>query len=360
MAAMNFPPSQSALCTLLLECRQAVLCHLPDLHALKAIILTHPTLYAAYVSNQTAILRRIVLQLISPELLPDAVLAITSSRLNVEPWTRAKAFSNLEEHRRAPRRIPSSFRWTFRTATQLETLHDHVKFLAKVFVSAASAECLDSNGAGSPAAFIALRYTKADFKYVETWDAYYKHFAAWELEQIAAVGEYLFRVIAIPFNDIAEHDIEWGISGYRLSAVRSLGLRMGLTYSKHWLAFLHKVMKAETYDERYRLLTPVAPSILTFLPCDLASMMTSDIDDTLPLEDYSQEQIQPYLTPDAPEPDPGPREAWRYVHLNSPWPFFICDLEARDVRRWGYVMWDQYRLEQLKFFDTPFVPSPIP
>lgn len=39
--------------------------------------------------------------------------------------------------------------------------------------------------------------TSLDFEEEEQWDVYYKHYAVWELEQLATVGEYLFRRIAI-------------------------------------------------------------------------------------------------------------------------------------------------------------------
>ncbi|KAI9038964.1 uncharacterized protein KD926_010065 [Aspergillus affinis] len=246
----SIQPDENTLCSLPVECRQTILGHLPDLQALQASILAHRSLHAAYFSHQTSILRRIVLQLISPELLPDAVLVLTSSRFNVEPWTRAKVFSILKEHRRALRGIPSPFRWTFRTASQLQTLHDHIKFMAKVFVNAASAECLSLSLADQPPSRLEWfrvarsfyrfeiyrnlfrgRYTPADFKYVEIWNAYYKRFAAWELEQIATVGniysgssqfmnsqlplELSFSITdrCIAFNDIAEHDIQWAFRG---------------------------------------------------------------------------------------------------------------------------------------------------
>lgn len=70
------------------ECRQAILCHLLDLQALKAAILSHSAMYSAITSGQgPPILHGITLGLIFPELLPDAVFALNSSRFEVEPWT---------------------------------------------------------------------------------------------------------------------------------------------------------------------------------------------------------------------------------------------------------------------------------
>lgn len=55
----NIDTYECPLCSLPVECGQAVLCHLPDLQAPKATILSHSALYSAFSCGQRPILQGI-------------------------------------------------------------------------------------------------------------------------------------------------------------------------------------------------------------------------------------------------------------------------------------------------------------
>lgn len=52
--------------------------------------------------------------------------------------------------------------------------------------------------------------------------------------------------------------------------------------------------------------------------------------------------------------DCGPRQAWEWAHLDTRCFGLICAKEHRKLRRFGYVMWDQQRLQQWGAIGAPF------
>lgn len=139
-----------------------------------------------------------------------------------------------------------------------------------------------------------------------------------------------------------------------------MNFRLTLLQLFQGLAFLRKVITASTYDDRRRLLTPVVLQIVNFLPSEARELVCRKVDDAVPLSQYDQAQLEPFVQPYAPEPDLGPVEAWVRAHLEAPWRNFVADINSRDLRRWGYVMWDHSRLQSIGFLDNPFVPPPRP
>lgn len=55
MEATEVVARRALLCSLPTEVKQTILCHLPDLHALKAAILSHSSLYSAFVDRKESI-----------------------------------------------------------------------------------------------------------------------------------------------------------------------------------------------------------------------------------------------------------------------------------------------------------------
>lgn len=81
----------------------------------------------------------------------------------------------------------------------------------------------------------------------------------------------------------------------------------------------------------------------------------TDVDETVPLKDYTAEQLKSLEGSKRSDTDPGPAEAWHHAHLELNWPAFVCSYEVHDLRRWGYVMWDYSRLVEMGFFDSPVI-----
>lgn len=56
--------AQPSLCSLPTEIKQVILCHISDLHTLKAAILSHPTVYSALLDGKEFIALRVLLNVI--------------------------------------------------------------------------------------------------------------------------------------------------------------------------------------------------------------------------------------------------------------------------------------------------------
>ena len=227
------------LCLLPTKVKQTILCHLPDLHALKAAILSHSSLYSAFLDRKESIASQVLSNFIPHELLSDAVLALDASsvegwtwsnKATSQNWTRGKVLLILDQHRNRDYRIPRSI--SLDDIRSMQRLYRVIKTFTSDFITAA----LSRNPAlpqypPSPQewnrvarSFYRLEVYRhlfrnrdnydyndeferpkasLDFKREEQWDVHYKHYALWELEQLATVAEYLFRRIAIrEFSDL--------------------------------------------------------------------------------------------------------------------------------------------------------------
>ncbi|PLB51354.1 hypothetical protein P170DRAFT_464271 [Aspergillus steynii IBT 23096] len=375
---------QSTLCTLPIECRQAILCYLPDMHALKAAVLSHPAMYSAFIDRDEWILSRIMGKVIPGDLLPDAIFEYSSSALENDSWTRERVLNLIEQH--GAHHVPSSFKWTPGAAFHMQTFYRHVRFFTLGFVDSAFEvyPALQGRAVSSPEwcrmarSFYRVEIYRhlfrrrdhvqkkpsPDFPYHEQTEIYYERFAAFELEQLACVSEYLFRKVLTPFNEIAAHDIVWASKAVGYSMTEpwqsfNPATRIGNVISQG-LAFLHGMLTAETYEKRYQLLTPNISRVNTFLPNALWFLFPRDEGDTELLRDYDSEELALYTTPEAPESDPGPVEVWRQAHLDKTLRDFVYSMDMREKRRWGYALWDYGRLAQLEVFDRPFTRAPTP
>lgn len=223
--------ARPSLCTLPIEVKQAILCHLPDLRTLKATILSHSSIYYAFLDGKELIAVKVLLNVIPHGLLPDAALALDASsiegwtwhrRRTTQDWTREKVLSILERHRNY--KPPKSI--SLKDAFSMQRLYQVIEIFTSDFITKA----LSRNPAlpQSPPSMkewarvarsfyrfeiyrhlfrnrdgydyrdmFEKRKTSLDFQEKEQWEIYYKYYAVWELEQLATVGEYLFRKIAI-------------------------------------------------------------------------------------------------------------------------------------------------------------------
>ena len=230
---------RALLCSLPTEVKQTILCHLPDLHALKAAILSHSSLYSAFVDRKESIAFQVLSNFIPHELLPDAMLALDASfiegwtwsnRAMTQDWTREKVLSILDQHRNRDYKISKSI--SLDDICSMQRLYQVIKTFTSDFITAAFSKnpVLPQYPPSSrewdrvARSFYRLEVYRhlfrnrdnydyndeferpkasLDFKREEQWDVYYKHYAVWELEQLATVSEYLFRRIAIrEFSDL--------------------------------------------------------------------------------------------------------------------------------------------------------------
>ena len=233
MDSNNLKAAQPSLCSLPIEIKQVILCHLTDLSTLKAAILSHSTIYSAFINKKPPITIQVSLNYIPQDLFPDAVLAFHAStieswtwsrRAMTQDWTREWVLSILDYHRNDG--LPRSI--SLKEVFTMKKLYQVIRFFTSDFIAAALARKSSTLPQHPPSSQEWNRVARSfyrfeiyrhlfrmrdsydygsdefkrpklslDFKEEEQWEVYYRHYAVWELEQLASVSEYLFRKTAI-------------------------------------------------------------------------------------------------------------------------------------------------------------------
>jgi hypothetical protein len=130
------------------------------------------------------------------------------------------------------------------------------------------------------------------------------------------------------------------------------------------LETLHALGLADSYDDRYNILSPKQPKYETspkranqFL--DQALLSSNDSDDDVLLREYTEVDERAHIHPPFfRDPDLGPSNVWRWAHLDERCCNFVQTTERRQLRKWGYVMWDQSRLDLTSIQRSPFEEPP--
>ena len=234
MDSNNLKTAKPCLCSLPIEIKQVILCHLTDLSTLKAAILSHSTIYSAFINrNPPPITIQVSLYYVPQDLFPDAVFAFHASpieswtwsrRAMTQDWTREWVLSILEYHRND--RLPKSI--SLKEAFTMKKLYQVIRFFTSDFIAAALARKSSTLPQHPPYSQEWNRVARSfyrfeiyrhlfrmrdrydyghdrekrakrslDFKEEEQWEVYYRNYAVWELEQLASISEYLFRRTAI-------------------------------------------------------------------------------------------------------------------------------------------------------------------
>lgn len=120
-------------------------------------------------------------------------------------------------------------------------------------------------------------------------------------------------------------------------------------------------MKAETYNARHKLLhrgnerddEPLRKDM--FLYQDLWWNASPQFNGPEMLSELTQEGKEIYIKPSFfKDSDPGPAKVWWWVHQDE-MPTSIVGVPRNWVyRKWGYVLWDICRLQDIGIFQNPF------
>lgn len=140
-------------------------------------------------------------------------------------------------------------------------------------------------------------------------------------------------------------DYESVVDSPFLQHLLSLGLRK-----------LHQIVQATTYQERYDLLCSgdYPSGTRTFLHEGLQDDANDHAIDIY-LNDLTPENEVLYIRqPLFVDSDPGPKDTWRWAHHDSPRSSWVYQDDRDDLRRWGYVMWDRFRLEGAGIYQKPW------
>ncbi|KAI9840613.1 MAG: hypothetical protein M1837_001509 [Sclerophora amabilis] len=362
--------SSASLVTLPPELRQAILCAVPDSSSLRALALSCSSYYHAFREMKSHIISKILSDGVPLELLPTALLVHESSSL--KSWCKDPVLDFLPRLRngRAPATANvSSAVITFSDALSISGLYDHVRFFTADFASLAlSAHPIGAVPDPAPEPLSSQEQRRIErafyrfelycnlfrnrrpnrggnhsrdhrFTTVEQQDYFFSLFPAWENEQLACIHDYLFQRLSKPFNDMAEHDIEWGgwerKPAHLFEEPDNCGMQYFLSCG---LRFLRQVIQAETYDERQGLMQEFHIDT-EFLHDGLTA--TSDLGQWLTLSNALAED--------------GPSQAWRWAHSVYE-TSELCYLSYAhwNLRERGYVMWDLPRLSRWGLFREPF------
>ena len=373
------------------ELVQHILDLLPDVKSLLSTILTCSSVYNAFTGDEVQITSQVVKNRMDVEVLPEAVAAVNSSHL--APWT-LEPMQKFVNDQLLSRQTPQSS-WTLSDALFLESLHCHVEYFALDFASQALAKLSvpgDANAMlASPLTPDELHRTQRAFYRFEIYcnlfkarkpqvfdihehrGVFFSNFSPWENEQLGCIHDYLFNVVALgmhhvtffpvltltesAFNEITDHDVAWGASGIEDA------FDLDLQYVQHilslGLAYLHAVATAETYEERYGLLSDSFPKgkINEFLHEGLN--LANEPGGGVELSEYDQNDEEDFSRHHAPfvhESDPGPATAWRWAHQHETRATFVYADSQSFLRERGYVLWDLSRLEAWPVFQQHWEP----
>lgn len=146
----------------------------------------------------------------------------------------------------------------------------------------------------------------------------------------------------LAFNDVAEHDVEWGEWSipYDEAAYNGTGNPYKQHYLSQGLQYLHKLVTTTDYDKRLDLLNPN----LRLNACFLFKGLTTQYETHGPplyVEDYTDADRERFISkPFFVDHDIGPVKAWNWVHAYTYRGFFYFCGDHYGLRQQGYVMWD--------------------
>ncbi|KAI8635657.1 hypothetical protein F5Y19DRAFT_482857 [Xylariaceae sp. FL1651] len=370
-------PRPSPIEGLSVELVRMILSALPDVTSLQSAVLSCPLLYCAFSKADGAIVADVLLNQVDVSVLPEVIAASESSRLHLhdtEPQSREAIDHSVARNLRQRPTTPKFL--SLKEVLSLERFHSCVEQLARQFVEVALTERPALHSGSGTTWHEICRIQRALYRfeiycnifregpnvpstiYQEQKQLYLANFAPWEHEQLGCIHDFLVRAVSPAFNDVVEHDIKWGAGGVPygdsidspyIQDVLPLGLEK-----------LHQIATTETYRERERFLCPgYSPrwtySFLYEVFRNANERWTDSVLDTLLLEDltFTDELLcikQPFFT----DPDSGPIDVWRWAHHEESWHHWVYQENYRDLRKWGYVMWDRFRLEAIGIFQDPW------
>ncbi|KAI9739807.1 MAG: hypothetical protein M1834_006528 [Cirrosporium novae-zelandiae] len=165
-------------------------------------------------------------------------------------------------------------------------------------------------------------------------------------KSLACVHDYLFRAVSPAFNEIVEHDIQWG--EFRINYADMSDPEDIEPILARGLSSIHSIVLANTYEDRYQLLYPDYPQHADNFLYEALSA-ANELDDSVYLEEYTtDDELSQIRSPFFQDPDTGPADVWRWAHQEE-----SCDLR-QPLREWAYVMWNRSRLDQMNIFQTPW------
>ncbi|KAK2748554.1 hypothetical protein FQN57_000689 [Myotisia sp. PD_48] len=361
------------------EIKEMIFCSLPDLQTLQNVIETHPIFKETFENRPSYILTHVLSQTIPPAVFPEAYASLRAVRV-LDSIPRIGSRRRIPSEEQIKPVLDDYFqdkeircfkhKITFQDAIQIEGFFQKVHALTISFIETAFSSAILSKKRSkshirpiSTAEFcrfytafyrfdlycllLASDRNKQDFNM--DWELFLSHFAPWEIEQIGCVHDFLWSQINEPFKDVASHDIEWGDfyiewlddepSDY-LSGI----CNWKLNFLASGIEFLHSLIGAKTYKERWMLLNSRRKSRLNFL--HEALNLTQHPSRALLARKYNMEFINCYSErPCSVDRDRGPYKTWKTAYALSDGRHAMW-FQLRAFRDAAYVMWDDARIER--------------
>lgn len=215
----------SSLVSLPFELIQTVLCFVPDIPSLRAVILTCTTLHRAFQNVERLVTERVLSNEIGSDLLREAYMVLESSRLKnswskkaVEAFLRRQKLIFTDETTLLPRP------WTLTGGIYVYGIYQHVRYFAADFASSALSKMFPLSSSANngptltpqPSAAEIHRMERTFFRFElycnlfrkyptvsekrftpkEQMELFLEQFPPWEVEQLVCVRDYLLRYIA--------------------------------------------------------------------------------------------------------------------------------------------------------------------
>ncbi|KAK7756816.1 hypothetical protein SLS62_001261 [Diatrype stigma] len=170
------------------------------------------------------------------------------------------------------------------------------------------------------------------------------------------------------FNEIAKHDITWGEMRVR-PAVSSDSFFFRHVYFEG-LVTLARISEADTYERKYELLHNFQASGYCYYDVAAALRASRRLKGrSLPVAFHGQTWIGRYRDgreyaslvqpPFFEDPDDGPFRSWNWAHEANATHFAYFAQPQALLRKWGYTMWDEERLDSLGMMKQWFLTSDL-
>ena len=231
--------AQLRLTSLTPELKCAVFANLPDVTSTKSLALVSSSFYYTFLDAQTLILSQVLQNEIPTDLMHGAFAAYNASRIPV--WTKQAVQDFLDEY--FGNSVPhKAQKWNLSEALRMSKFHSCVELFATEFASSALSKNPSTRGSNAAPSFTEILRIKRTLYRFELYcnlfrkpsyhrmirgarncliqprpfgaseqrEIFFGLFSPWENEQLGCIYDYLVEEITVPFNDVAEHDVEWG------------------------------------------------------------------------------------------------------------------------------------------------------
>ncbi|CAG9972544.1 unnamed protein product [Clonostachys byssicola] len=371
--------SFSPLLTIPLELKHEILTQCPDPFTLRSLALSCKTFYSVFSADQDRIATVVVSGFIHPSLQRAASVAVAASKLPAK-FRDLETIKRFDKEHLIQQQGSLTGTWSMADSLSLARLHDHVTYLANAIFHELVGRLPSPQAGGSvagepndcqPSATELYRlqaaiyvfhmvcnvfkrhpgywFTKGEnTKAIDFWRACYLKLAQHEIEQQVCLFEYFMVLVAKCFNEIVQHDVNWG--HLEVDLITSMSSMYGEHIITSGLDTLRLLAEAGNYQDIHKVLhrgETQWDGPLHTLFSDAFSRMAQTRSRGGPHEGFD-----PNLGPFYQDPDHGPAQAFESVRPQDVSTWDDRYRYIRNYRHRGYVFWDETRLQKHGFFDA--------